>query len=143
MGQGGIACPKPKDTIKRLKGRKDRAEAKVAKAVRAACVERDGVCRVNSASAQLGRIGDTWSWDIATDGCDGPSEWCHMHIRRRSQTRNQAPEIRHSTRYSFIACRRHHDQYDGRQTPRLLMTALSAKGADGPLKFRRGKSDGR
>lgn len=34
----------------------------------------------------------------------------------------------------------HHAQYDGRQRPRLFITALTAKGANGPLKFRRGKA---
>lgn len=34
---------------KTLKGRKDRAEAKVKKTVRAQCVERDGYCRGGSA----------------------------------------------------------------------------------------------
>jgi hypothetical protein len=126
--------PKGK-TRKQLKAKKDRAESKVKKAVRDACVDRDSLCRFGE-----------WEWnpldwhaDDLTDndeGCNGPSEWAHMHARRRSQTRNQAPEIRHDTRYSFQLCRFHHGEYDSH---RLLITALTRRGADGPLKFRRAK----
>lgn len=123
----------------KARAKRKRADGSVAKAVRAACVERDGYCRVCDWEDNP----DDWHSDDLEPGdefaCQNPSEWCHMHARRRSQTRNQAPEKRHDTAHSFMACRTHHDQYDGRQTPRLFVTALTSKGADGPLKFRMGR----
>lgn len=134
----GVACPKP-EKRKTTNGRKDRAEAKVKKDVRAQCVERDGQCRVFRTIA-----GQHGGWAILgalvqihmKDMCDGPSEWAHMHSRRRSQTRGQAPERRHDTAHSLMLCRFHHQAYDAH---RLHITALTRKGADGPLKFRRAK----
>ena len=112
----------------RYRAKRRRAEGPVKKAVRAKCVVRDGYCRA------------AHDWELwKSSPCEGPSEWAHMHSRRRSQTRNQAPEVRHDTRHSFMACKRHHDQYDGRAKPRLYITALTRRGADGPLKFRRAK----
>lgn len=113
-----------------LKGREDRAEAKVKKAVRTACVQRDDYCRMSTG------WGDVYPVTALAIRCVGPSEWAHMHIRRRSQTRNQAPEIRHDTAHSLMLCKFHHQEYDAH---RLIITALTRKGADGPLKFRRGK----
>lgn len=43
MGLGGVACPKP-ESRKRIKGRKDRAKAKVRKAVRKIRVSDAGEC---------------------------------------------------------------------------------------------------
>ncbi len=134
----GVACPKP-TSRKTLKGRKDRAEAKQVKTVRAICVDRDGKCRVFKTIA-----GEYGGWAILGALvqlemeylCDGPSEWAHMHSRRRSQTRNQAPEIRHDSAHSLMLCRFHHTEYDAH---RLSITALTRKGADGALKFRRAK----
>ncbi len=126
----GSACPKPAKR-KTLKGRKDRAEANVKKTVRAACVKRDGdLCRMTTG------WGDNYPTRPMPIRCDGPSEWAHMHIRRRAQTRNQAPEIRHDTKHSLMLCRFHHGEYDAH---RLKITALTRKGADGPLKFTRAK----
>lgn len=113
---------------KTLKGRKDRAEAKVEKAVRAQCVDRDGYCRIQKDVA--------WPVDGQRYTCDGESQWAHMHARRRSQTRGRDPEVRHSSRYSFMACAFHHSEYDAH---RLIITARTRKGADGPLKYRRAK----
>lgn len=126
-----IAIHEPR---KRAKGRRLRTEAKVKKSVRAQCVDRDGECRLrdgdhdNVAGVALGQF-----------DCRGPSQWCHMRAKRRSQTRGQAPEVRHTTADSFMGCQRHHDQYDGRAKPRLFIAKLTAKGADGPLKFRSAK----
>lgn len=134
----------PKGTTRqREKGRKDRAEDKVKKAVRLECAARDGHCRLcfHGRSAWAFHFsGDVIADDLATErGHGGPSAWAHMHARRRSQTRNQAPARRHDTKYSLMLCQRHHDHYDGRAQPRLLITALSRKGANGALKFARGK----
>lgn len=116
------------------KRRKDRGEALIKKLARAACVARDGYCVVRSMypGSQYLRTEALW--------CEGDSQWCHMHSRRRSQTRNQAPEVRHDTAHSFMACAKHHNQYDGKQRPKLFVTALTRQGANGPLKFRLGKS---
>lgn len=127
---------KPKGVTAKARAKRKRAESPVAKAVRAKCVDRDGRCVLWR--GLMNCVGDVIAWDVDLD-CVGPSQWAHMHSRRRSQTRNQAPEIRHDTQHSFMACQRHHDQYDGRPKPRLFVTALTAKGADGPLKFRVGK----
>ena len=115
--------------------RKQRAESAVIQRVRLACAERDGYCRIGSPySIPADQFDASVSW---AKECSGPSQLCHMHVRKRSQTRNQAPEIRHDTRYCFMACQRHHDQYDGRARPRLIVTALTRKWAWGRLKFRR------
>ena len=136
-GQPGRACPKG-ISRKTLKGRKHRAESKVKKSVRAQCVERDGPCRAalypfGTGSGLGGDVTDIWH------ECEGLSEWAHLHAKRRSKTRGMAPEDRHDTAHSLMLCKRHHDQYDGRATPRLVITALTRRGADGPLKFRRAK----
>lgn len=122
--------PRRKGYRARQTAKKRRADDAVAKAVRAECVERDGVCRYWN---------DVFASAFVAIDCEGPSEWAHMHARRRSKTRNQAPGIRHDTKYSMQLCRKHHDQYDNRAKPRLFVTALTSKGANGPLKFRLGK----
>lgn len=131
--------PKP-EPRKRAKGRKDRQEAQIKRLVRAACVLRDGYCVLDRGGATDFVRGDVFGAGLGLYDCAGDSQWCHMHARRRSQTRKQAPEIRHDTAYSFMACQRHHDQYDNKQKPRLFVTALTRAGANGPLKFRLGKS---
>ena len=128
----GVACPKP-EKRKTTKGRKLRAESAVKQSVRAQCVERDGDCRILKSAPTI-----AIAFEIFGE-CRGESEWAHMHAKRRSQTRGQAPEVRHTTAHSFMACTRHHDMYDGRQSPRLFITALTRKGADGDLEVRLGK----
>lgn len=113
-----------------------KAERRQIEAVRAACVERDGYCRFYRAVAN-NIHGDRWSVVSAVEGCDGPSEWAHMHTRRRSKTRGMAPEYRHDTAHSLMLCHTHHQDYDAK---RLLITALTRKGANGALRFRRAKS---
>lgn len=103
-------------TRKRLKGRRARAEAKVKKAVRAACVERDGYCLVAT------RVG--------LGGCAGPSEWAHLAGHRRSQTRGMAPEQRHDTRWTAMLCRRHHSQ---EEHDKYEVVYRTAQYADGPI----------
>lgn len=86
---------KTKDTRKRVKGRKDRAEAKVKKQVRAECEARDGYCLVLTRVGILGQ-------------CKGRSTWAHLSGYRRSQTRGMPPERRHDTRFSGMLCVQHH-----------------------------------
>ncbi len=137
----GQACPKP-ERRQRVKGRQQRAAAKVVRSVRAQCVERDGDCSVEMAfwghRGVFGQLsdeaGDINGWE---EGCEGSSQWAHLHSHRRSQTRGQAADKRHTTTGSLMLCKLHHDQYDGRATPRLKITCLSRKGADGPLRFSR------
>lgn len=114
------------------KAKKDRAEDKVAKAVRAACVERDGPCRLFTEWLVKN---EGWAFGAALNsGCSGDSEWAHLKGHRRSHTRGMAPEVRHDTQHTLILCRRHHQ---AEEAGTLRITALTRKGADGPLKFRR------
>ena len=104
--------------------------------VRAHCVERDGDCAIISRTPT--RWHDVTDPSLILD-CRGESEWAHMHDRRRSQTRGREPEDRHDVQHSLMLCTLHHAQYDGRANPRLHITALTRKGADGPLKFTRAR----
>lgn len=111
--------PISKGTPRKLaKGRKDRAEAKVEKRVRAEVAERDGYCRVPQY--------------FLPDPCDGPSEWAHFGDGKRFKTRGMAPEKRHMTAASLMLCRKHHANYD---TGRLRISALTEDGCDGQLLF--------
>ena len=113
--------PRPRATEKRANRR---VEAKIKRQVRETCVKRDGPCR----------FWTDWAWG-RTDTlciCDGPSEWAHLVGRYK--TRGLAPEVRHSTRDSLMLCRFHHAEHHAK---RLAITALSERGADGPLEFRR------
>lgn len=132
---GGVACPKPEKRQPKARQRIRRASTpKVERvhisAVRTACVERDHRCRLWLPEG----CNDDRLLDLFWTDCDGPSEWAHMHSRRRSQTRNQAPAVRHDAAHSLMLCRFHHLEYDAH---RLRITALTRKGADGPLKFQR------
>lgn len=131
-----MISPQPKpEPRRRVKRRKQRQAAKVVKSVRAQVVERDGECRVFHALARMLLSKDRWSFQGVTPAiCNGESEWAHLHSHRRSQTRGQAAEKRHTTAGSLMLCRYHHQEYDAH---RLTITALTRKGADGPLKFRR------
>lgn len=113
-------------TIKKVKGRRKRAERKVIQSVRPACVKRDGFC--------LAR-------DVST--CEGKSEWAHAEDRRRSRTMGSKndPEYRHATAHSGMLCTKHHEQYDGKRQPRLTIYALQfTRGWDGTLRL---QEDGR
>lgn len=104
-------------TRKKVKGRKDRAEAKVKKAVRAEVAERDGYCLVQK---------------LGLPGCKGRSTWAHLAGHRRSQTRGMAPERRHDTRFTAMLCTRHHNQEE-RNTHRVVYH--SVRYADGPVSW--------
>ena len=123
----------PRKTLAR---RQQREEDKVKREVRAKCVERDGRCRIASWEDHP----EDWHADALEHVCEGPSEWAHFKSHRRSKTIGQAPETRHTTAASAMLCQLAHDQYDGRQRPALKMTRLTRRGADGPLRFTRGKS---
>jgi hypothetical protein len=121
-------CPKGK-TRKQLKAAKDRRASIVQKLVRAACCARDLFCRVGTDSLLYDHT------PVFTE-CSPVQEWAHMHSHRRSQTRGQAAEKRHTTMGSLMLCRHHHAEYDAHQ---LKITALTRAGADGPLKFTRAR----
>ncbi len=112
---------KPGPTAK-ARAKRKLTDAKYAKLIRAVCVERDGYCRYG------GKAGD----QIA---CAGPSEWAHLGDKTRAKTRGMAPEARHTTRDSLMLCKAHHDAYDGRRRPRLLIEMAGSCGADGPVYF--------
>ena len=114
------AVPKPESRT-RTKGRKTRQEQVVKTSVRARCVARDGHCRFNP-------------YSLIDIDCDGPSEWAHVRGHRRSTTRGQAPEQRHTTTHSLMLCRKHHQQ---EEAGILIITARTRRGCDGPLRFRR------
>jgi hypothetical protein len=103
-------------TRKQLKAQRDRHEAKVKKAVRAACAERDGDCRLEGFGI-----------------CEGVAEWAHLGEWKRFHTRNMAPEARHHQKGSLILCSGHHRDYDGGR----LVIEYGDQGADGPLVVRR------
>jgi len=130
------AQPKPRPR-KRVQASNRRMEAKIKRQVRAACVERDGRCRLNTES----EVSITALWALVkTGGCERSlSEWAHMEGYRRFETRGKPPEDRHCTHGSLMLCRKHHDMYDNRYPSgeRLAITALSERGADGPLRFER------
>lgn len=132
----GIFQRQTPPSIRREKNRKKKAEKKVKVDVRGQCEERDGDCRIanprpgDEGNAVVLRLGD----------CDGMPEWAHLDDKRRSKTRGQAPEVRHTTVDSLIACRRHHAMYDGRERPRFTIEKLTTRGADGPLRYQERKT---
>lgn len=116
-----MSFPKP-EKRKTVKRRKYRTEAQVKKLVRDACIERDTWCLLE-ARGQTASVGP----------CVGPSEWAHLPPWTRAHTRNMPLEVRHSTAGSAMLCRTHHDHVDGRRHPRVIITCLSDRGADGPI----------
>lgn len=54
---------------------------------------------------------------------------------KRSQTRGMRPELRHRSETSVMLCRLHHGLHE---TGLLVIEALTARGADGLLRFRHG-----
>jgi len=117
-GPGSLVQPKP-ETRKRQKARETREARAVVTKVRAACVERDGRCRVGSASTLLGP-------------CGGESQWSHLEEKRRFKTRGQEPEVRHTVTDTAMMCTRHHDLYDDRK---LTLAFLTKQRADGTMRF--------
>lgn len=119
-----FAKPEPRA---RQKAREDRAEAKLIKVVRAACVERDGYCRLS------------WAHHVLTcplEPCKGPSEWAHLEGHRRFETMGKPPEERHATTWTAMICQRHHLSYDARD---FNIEQVTERGADGPLRLRIGE----
>lgn len=109
---------KPLTAAQQKTAKRRRDEARVEKAVRLKCVDRDGCCVLAN-------------WPHSFTDCDGPSEWAHFGEKRRAKTRRQPPSVRHTTAGSLLLCRFHHGEYDSR---RINITALTVDGADGPLK---------
>lgn len=116
-----MRLPKP-EKRKTVKRRSKRVEDALAVLVRAACVDRDGCCRLSG--EDLHKVGY----------CDGPSEWAHMEGHRRFETRGLPPEKRHSTEWTLMLCRRHHGYYDAHA---FTLECMSTKGANGALVVRR------
>jgi hypothetical protein len=117
--------PKPRASIKRANAR---VAAKIVRAVRAACVARDGYCRVTR---------DGWTTAILQQlgACQGESEWAHLEEWKRFKTRGKPAADRHVTMGTCMLCHFHHqDMYD---KGKLAVTFLSERGADGPLAWRR------
>ena len=120
---------------KREKAKKDRAEAKVKKEVRAKVAARDGHCRLLQLCFnpyEPHEFGD----------CASGSEWAHLVSR--AKTRKMAPELRHTTQTSVMLCGGpdggHHYAHDkGTGEKKLKIEALTKRGADGPLRFTLGK----
>jgi hypothetical protein len=123
-----MSFPKP-EPRSRVKRRARREAAAVVRDVRAQCVERDGHCRLLRDSFDGG-------WCYSCVPCEsgrasaGPSEWAHLHSHRRSKTRGQAPEDRHTTQGSLMLCRSAHRAYDAH---RLEIEPLTDAGCDGPI----------
>jgi hypothetical protein len=106
-------------TAKQAKAARQRAEAKVIKAVRAACVERDGVCVFI----------DWMNVKHIVGICGGLPELAHLGEWRRSKTRGMAPEERHHTKGCLMLCAKHHRAYDAHE----FDLEYGDQGADGPL----------
>lgn len=118
--------PKPSGQRRREQAREDRAEAAVKRTVRAACVVRDGRCRMTRVPGYEQIFGP----------CRGRSEW--NHLRRRARTGGQPAEVRHNTATSCMNCERHHDMIDEFLVRVLGIDPLAGKGADGPLTYAHG-----
>lgn len=117
---------------KTAKGRKDRAEATVTKSVRAECVDRDGHCRLGKAFRFITRDHLVQRQALWMHVCNEPSQWAHFGSKKRARTRGMAPEVRHTTAGSLMLCERAHTEYDAGT---LMISALTRKGCNGPLKF--------
>ena len=108
----------------RLKARRDRDESAIKRSVRAEVVERDGYCR----------LADTWTFGR----CGGASEWAHWGQSKRCKTRGLPPEVRHTSFGTLMLCRLHHQGPQGYDSHGFEIEAMTAHGADGPLRFSRG-----
>lgn len=118
--------PEPRSRVKR---RARREAAAVVKDVRAQCVERDDYCRLardsrDETGLSCATCRPEWGDRVEV------SEWAHLHSHRRSKTRGQAPEARHTTQGSLMLCRSAHQAYDAH---RLEIEPLTDAGCDGPI----------
>jgi hypothetical protein len=118
----------PRGSHAKVKARNKRVEAKLARMVRSACVERDGYCRLSNLKQ------GEWVYGSFKKRCDGPSEWAHLEEKRRFKTRGQPAEQRHTTASSVMFCAVHHQEYDAHQ---FSIRFLSELGADGPIAWER------
>lgn len=128
MGKARLAFEKPTKRST-LKARKDRNEVAIKKLVRAACVLRDGHCRMTAGRDDVFVGLSQW----IHSPCEASSEWAHFGGKRRARTRGQAAEIRHTSAGSLMLCQIAHRSYD---SGKLKITALTKHGCDGRLKFR-------
>lgn len=120
----GTASPKPpRGSARRQKAKRQRLLAKLAKAVRAQCVERDGRCAIQR---------HHWDKLDVFGACSGPSEWAHIGRHRRCHTRGQAPEQRHTSGGSAILCRSHHAELDAHE---FDIEPTTERGMDGPFRM--------
>jgi len=122
--------PKPQASIRRAN---KRVEAKIKRMVRAICVARDGECRICNWEDNP----DDWHDDYLNFCDDDPwqrSQWAHLGDKKRFKTRGMPPEERHTTAGSLMLCESAHRAYDAGE---LEIVALSDRGADGALEFRR------
>ena len=102
---------------KGLKRDKAAAERAVKRRIRANVAARDTACRVGGGGPD----------------CDGRLEWAHLPEQSRAKTRGMAPERRHTTQMTVMACTRHHRDLDARRfTYEFLDAGL---GADGLMRF--------
>lgn len=112
---GAIPKPEPR---KRTDGRKRRSEARVKREVRAEVAERDPSCRFEG---------------MAPTVCCGWLQWMHLKPRTRAQTRGMDPEYRHTTTYTAMGCKGHHELYDAGVFDVVYLDA--DRGADGPIEI--------
>lgn len=112
-----LALPKP-TTQQQMKALARRHEDQVKRRVRAACVRRDGRCRVIEALQ-------------AESPCQGRSTW--HHLVKRSLTRGRPAQARHRISESVMLCERHHAQADQHQLGIWPLNLV--RGANGPLCF--------
>ena len=121
--------PKPKSRAT-VKARHKREEAKVMRVIRAACVARDGHCRLLFG---VPMNGDTYD-RAGLDACGLRSEWAHLEEKRRFKTRGMTPAHRHTTAGSVMLCDVHHHMVDAHELQPFFLSAL---GADGPIAWER------
>lgn len=116
-----LAHPKGPTRAER-KGSIGYRERQIIQRNRAHCERRDGDCRIGywggSAVALFGE-------------CFGTPEW--NHFRRRSKSKGEPPEVRHSVEITGMLCGRHHDMVDEHE---IDFDYLTETRADGPMKFR-------
>jgi hypothetical protein len=104
---------------RRVAARGRAAEQRVLRAVRAAVMARDGgTCRASGTALGIG-----------LGACEGPLELAHLAAWRRSRTRGQPPEQRHTRTGAISLCHAHHVAYDAHRFDILL----GPTGADGPV----------
>jgi hypothetical protein len=109
--------PGPTARARAAKRRKDRA---VADQIYRIVSLRDGSCRLTSLfSGAINWVGP----------CEGRAEWAHLHSHRRSKTRGQPPDERHTEAGSVMLCTKHHRDYDAKKFQLLpVVPSIGAKG---------------